>query len=92
MTGTLLYIFQLFFIVLDCIVLLYLLRNFLVLLPFGRELVKFITILMTPIWVPVQFLLKHSILYTARVDMGPYVLILILTYLQALCAYFNNIL
>jgi uncharacterized protein YggT (Ycf19 family) len=85
-------VLQIFFLVLDCIVLLYLLRDFLVMLPFGDRLVKWISILMTPIWVPVQILLKHSILYTAWFDLGPYVLLLILTYLQALCAYFNNIL
>lgn len=92
MLAMMLYILQIFFIVLDCIVLLYLLRAFLVMLPFGSQLVRFIAVLMTPMWVPMQYLLKHSILHTVRLDLSPYILLLILTYLQGLCSYGMNIL
>jgi hypothetical protein len=85
MKSMILQVLQLFFLVLDCIVLLYLLRDFFIILPFGDCFVKWISILMTPIWVPIQMLLKHSILFTAKFDLGPYLLLLILTYLQVLC-------
>ena len=77
-----LYTFQCFFIVLDVVVLLYLLRNLLVLLPFGGSIVRVLAVLMMPMWYPMQWLIKHSILYTARYDICPYLLIIILTYLQ----------
>ena len=53
------YTFQCFFIVLDVIVLLYLLRNILVMMPFGSSIVRLIAVLMTPMWYPMQWLVKH---------------------------------
>lgn len=82
------YTFQCFFIVLDVIVLLYLLRNILVMMPFGSSIVRLIAVLMTPMWYPMQWLVKHSILCTAKFDLCPYLLIIILTYLQGLCSCF----
>ena len=82
------YTFQCFFIVLDVIVLLYLLRNILVMMPFGSSIVRLIAVLMTPMWYPMQWLGKHSILCTAKFDLCPYLLIIILTYLQELCSCF----
>lgn len=87
-----LYTFQCFFIVLDVVVLLYLLRNLLVLLPFGGSIVRVLAVLMMPMWYPMQLLIKHSILFTARYDICPYLLIIILTYLQELCSHIMNIL
>ena len=87
-----LYTFQCFFIVLDVVVLLYLLRNLLVLLPFRGSIVRVLAVLMMPMWYPMQWLIKHSILYTARYDICPYLLIIILTYLQELCSHIMNIL
>ncbi len=87
-----LYTFQCFFIVLDVVVLLYLLRNLLVLLPFGGSIVRVLAVLMMPMWYPMQWLIKHSILYTARYDICPYLLIILLTYLQELCSHIMNIL
>ena len=87
-----LYTFQCFFIVLDVVVLLYLLRNLLVLLPFGGSIVRVLAVLMMPMWYPMQWLIKHSVLYTARYDICPYLLIILLTYLQELCSHIMNIL
>lgn len=88
-----LYTLQIFFLVLDCIVLLYLLRSLLVHLPFiGMQLVQAIAVLMTPMWVPMHHILKHSILHTVRLDLSPYILLLVLTYLQGLCSSCMNIL
>ena len=86
------YTFQCFFIVLDVVVLLYWLRSFLVLFPFGDYIVRFLAVLMTPMWYPMQWLIKHSILCTAKFDLCPYLLIVVLTYLQGLCCRIMNIL
>ena len=87
-----LYTIQYFFLVLDVIVLLYLLRDIIIRFPFGNKIVSFLAVLMTPIWYPVQYLLRNSILYTVRLDLGSYILLLVLTYLQELCSYIMNIL
>lgn len=86
------YTFQCFFIVLDVIVLLYLLRSLIVVFPFGDRIVRFLAVLMTPMWYPMQWLIKQSILRTAKFDLCPYFLIVILTYLQGLCSRIMNIL
>ena len=86
------YTFQCFFIVLDVVVLLYLLRSFLVLFPFGDHIVRFLAVLMTPMWYPMQWFIKHSILCAAKFDLCPYLLIVVLTYLQGLCSRIMNIL
>ena len=87
MISLLIYSFQIFFIVLDCIVLLYLLRNLLAIFPFGGYMVKIIVTLVMPVWVPMQYLLRHSILHTLEFDLSPYLLLIILTYLQELCSW-----
>ena len=46
------YTFQCFFIVLDVIVLLYLLRSLIVVFPLGDRIVRFLAVLMTPMWYP----------------------------------------
>lgn len=92
MMQLIIYTFQCFFIVLDVVVLLYLLRSFLVLFPFGDYIVRLLAVLMTPMWYPMQWLIKHSILYTAKFDLCPYLLIVVLTYLQGLCSRIMNIL
>lgn len=87
-----LYTIQYFLLVLDVIVLLYLLRDIIIRFPFGNKIVSFLAVLMTPIWYPVQYLLRNSILYTVQLDLGSYILLLVLTYLQELCSYIMNIL
>lgn len=80
------YSLQIFLIVLDCIVLLYLLRFLFAVLPFGDRMVSIIVTLMVPMWVPMQYLLKRSILHTFQFDLSPYLLLLVLTYLQDICS------
>ncbi len=86
MLESILYCMQIFFIVLDVVVLLYLLRSFLMVLPFGAYIVEFVVTLMLPIWVPMQYMLRHSILHTLKFDLSPYILLLVLTYLQTICS------
>lgn len=90
MIPIVIYSLQIFLVILDCIVLLYLLRNLLLIFPFGKYLTQMVITLMLPMWVPMQYLLKHSILHTLRFDLSPYILLLILTYLQELCATLLN--
>lgn len=85
MVSHVIYCLQIFFLFLDGIVLLYLLRNVLLRFPFGARLLQLVITLLVPIWVPMQYLLRHSILRTIRLDLSPYILLLILTYLQRLC-------
>ncbi len=86
MLESMIYCMQLFFMVLDIIVLLYLFRSILIMLPFGKYLIEFIVTLMLPIWVPMQYILRHSILHTLKFDLSPYILLLVLTYLQTICS------
>ena len=86
MLESILYCMQIFFTVLDVVVLLYLLRSFLMVLPFGAYIVEFVITLMLPIWVPMQYMLRHSILHTLKFDLSPYILLLVLTYLQTICS------
>lgn len=84
--SVVIYSLQIFFMILDCIVLLYLLRGFLVIFPFGEHMARLVTTLMLPMWYPTQYLLRHSILHTLHIDLSPYVLLILLTYLQELCS------
>lgn len=86
MLDFILYCMQIFFTVLDIVVLLYLLRSFLAILPFGHQIISFIVTLMLPIWLPMQYLLRRSILHTLKIDLSPYILLLVLTYLQTICS------
>ena len=86
MLESMIYCMQLFFMVLDIIVLLYLFRSILIMLPFSKYLIEFIVTLMLPIWVPMQYILRHSILHTLKFDLSPYILLLVLTYLQTICS------
>lgn len=90
MVPIVIYSLQIFFMVLDGVVLLYLLRNLFLILPFGEYLEQLIIMLMLPMWVPMQYLFRHSILHTIRFDLSPYILLLMLTYLQELCSLLLN--
>lgn len=80
------YSLEIFFTVLDCIVLLYLVRNLFLRLPFGEQIARFLVTLMLPMWMPIQWLLHKSILQTMQFDISPYILLLILTYFQGICS------
>lgn len=78
------YCFRIFFVVLEIIVLLYLFRN---IFPAGAFLKYFLLTITAPILFPIQCLMKHSILNTFRVDISPYILLLVLSYLQGICSW-----
>lgn len=89
-SSVVIYSLQIFFMILDCIVLLYLLRGFLIIFPFGEYLAQLVSTLMLPMWYPMQYLLQRSILHTLRIDLSPYILLILLTYLQELCSFLLN--
>ena len=84
MVSYVVYCINIFFIVLEVIVLLYLIRH---MLPFGEMFVLIIDIIAAPMIEPMQKLLRRSILGCFNLDMSPYFLIIILTYLNQICEY-----
>ncbi len=72
-----------FFIVLDCVVLIFLIRT---MIPFGEKATKFILSLMLPMLFIMHGLLRRSILHTQQMDISPYLLLIVLSYLQDLCS------
>lgn len=77
------YSVRIFFIVLDIVVLLFLLRT---IIPYGKHILNFLVTLMLPILLPMQYLIRHSILHTIKIDLSPYLLLVVLSYLEWLCS------
>ncbi len=84
MVNYIAYCMNIFFYVLDVVVLLYLIKN---ILPFGQHVKYIIDMLIIPILIPMQKIVKHSILKCFRVDISPYILLIIQAYLHSVCMY-----
>ncbi|MCD7825780.1 MAG: YggT family protein [Clostridiaceae bacterium] len=80
----LLYCFNIFFLVLEVIVLVYLVQD---LLRLGPKVRYFLLMLISPMLFPMRNLVKHSILNTFSMDLSPYILLIILAYLERVCTY-----
>ena len=78
------YSLEIFFIVLEVIVLLYLIQK---MFAFGLQVRRITLILVAPILQPMQRMVKHSVMNTFSVDLSPYLLIVVLSYLERLCRY-----
>ncbi|MFG6328034.1 MAG: YggT family protein [Lachnospiraceae bacterium] len=78
------YCLYIFFIVLQIDVLLYLLKN---ILPGAGWFKYFVEMLAVPVLSPIQKLVKHSVLKCFRTDISPYILLIVLFYLESLCSY-----
>ncbi len=78
------YCFDIFFVVLEIFVLLYLIRKIIPIGVIGRGAIEF---LVYPILPSMQKLVRRSALNCFNVDVSPYILIIILTYLNDLCSY-----
>ncbi len=74
---------QIFFMVLDVIILLFLLRA---VIPYGKRINSLLVTLMLPILAPMQYLVRHSILHTMKIDLSPYFLLIVLSYLEWICS------
>lgn len=78
------YCLNIFFMVLEIFVTLYLIKN---MLPFGMAFKGLIDILAMPALMPVQKIVKHSVLKCFKVDISPYILLIVLFYLGNVCSY-----
>ena len=75
---------QVFFTVVDVIVLLYMIQSVLYM---GIHIQRFMLMLAYPMLHPMQRLVKHSVLGTFSVDLSPYILLVALNYLGNICNY-----
>lgn len=82
------YCLGIFCMVLECIILLYLLQNMIYL---GKIIRYFSLLLMYPILYPMQKLIRKSILNTFSIDLSPYVLLIIIFFLENVCDYLLTI-
>ena len=78
------YCFNIFFMVLEIFVLLYLIKN---ILPFGVFVKYIIDIMTAPVLVPVQKIVNHSLLKCFKTDISPYILLIVLFYMGGVCSY-----
>lgn len=84
MVAYVIYCLQLFFTVLEVIVLLYMMQS---VLDMGIHIQRFLLMLAYPMLHPMQQLVKHSVLGTFSVDLSPYILLVALNYLGNICNY-----
>ena len=87
MAAYVIYCLQLFFAVLEVIVLLYMIQS---ILNMGIRIQRFLLMLMYPMLYPMQGLVKHSVLGTFSIDLSPYILLVVLNYLGNICSYLLN--
>jgi len=78
------YCLGIFFVVLECIVLFYIIQT---IIDMGGMVRKAALFLIAPILQPMQYLVRHSIMNTFSMDLSPYFLLLVLFYLGRLCNY-----
>lgn len=78
------YCMGVFFVVLECIVLFYILQSLINMGVFVRSVALY---LVAPMLQPMQCLVRHSILNTFSIDFSPYLLMILLFYLESLCNY-----
>lgn len=84
MVSYIAYCMGIFFTILELIVLLYLIQSFLYL---GKWIQRLTLFLVIPILVPMRILVSKSILNTFTLDLSPYILFVILFYLNNICDY-----
>lgn len=56
-------------------------------LPFSMALKGLIDILAMPVLIPIQKIVKHSVLKCFKVDISPYIVLIVLFYLGNICSY-----
>lgn len=71
----------LFFGVVQCILMIYILCRW---LPISQKVRSILVTLVIPILVPVRLLLRHSVYYTRQVDLAPLVALALIFFLQDL--------
>ena len=82
------YCLGIFFVVLEIIVLIYLVQT---MINMGVWLRKISLFMVAPILQPMQSMVRHSIMNTFSVDLSPYLLLVVLFYLERVCNYLVGI-
>lgn len=82
------YCMGIFFIVLEFIVLFYILQTMINMGVWIRRLSLF---MVAPILQPMQSLVRRSIMNTFSVDLSPYLLLIVLFYLERVCSYLQGL-
>lgn len=85
MVHYIIYCMEIFFIVLECLVVLFLVQSF---FPLSQKVRLFFLMMVSPILFPMQKIMKHSMMNTFSIDLSPYVILNILSYLERVCSYF----
>ncbi|CDA85790.1 unknown [Clostridium sp. CAG:230] len=85
MVHYIIYCMEIFFIVLECLVVLFLVQSF---FPLSQKVRLFFLMMVSPILFPMQKIMKHSMMNTFSIDLSPYVILIILSYLERVCSYF----
>lgn len=78
------YCMGIFFVVLEIIVLLYMIQT---IVDFGDIVRKYTIILVAPVLLPMQRLVRRSVMNTFSLDLSPYILLIVLYYLERICDY-----
>lgn len=85
MAQYIIYCMEIFFIVLECLVVLFLVQSF---FPLPQKVRVFFLMMVSPILFPMQNLMKRSMMNTFSLDLSPYIILIILSYLERVCSYF----
>lgn len=80
----LVYSLYLFFTIIMITDVIYILRK---IIPWGDFLNKMLDNIMKPLLQPMRFIVKHSVLKCLEIDISPYIILIILSYMQSVCSF-----
>lgn len=83
----LVYSLYLFFIITMIVDVIYMLRW---IVPFGDFINNILDNIMKPLLYPIRLVVKHSILKCLKIDISPYIILIILSYMQSVCSFLLN--
>lgn len=84
MVHYIVYCMDIFFIVLECLVVLFLIQSF---FPLPQKVRIFFLMMVSPILFPMQKIMKRSMMNTFSLDLSPYIILIALSYLERVCSY-----
>ncbi len=88
MFSYIVYCLSIFLIVLEVIVLFFLLQSIIYM---GQRMKKFSFMLIAPMLFPMQRLVQKSVMNTFSVDLSPYLILIVLFYLEKFCGYLLSV-
>ncbi len=78
------YCMGIFFVVLEMIVAFYMFQT---IIDLGVQVRRLTLVLVAPVLSPMQKLVRHSVMNTFSIDLSPYILLVVLHYLEQVCEY-----